>query len=430
VLVEYDGDMMTIRQTQWIIILAGWFLIGLSVAIMVLPLGYVAYFIAYHSRQLAAVHDLTQAWSWWLTIARDFFRRFGLLVLVLALEGLLVLSLGKGRERMSFARGTLGYLDARGKVQMPNAELQIVVIHLWPQYVVRLATKVRTFRSFSFRTYPPAWVFRREAPANELAERISEFTGIPIKRKAASVLDPNEAVDMTDEESSGSWPPKAGHSYHTAQLGSAAVEYDGGVMTIRQPQRRMVLLVLFAVGGPMIPLLLAPISWALWILGHTQQLAAAHRLAPAWSWWAGWALLSVGMTAPLGFVGRLLWFIGKGRASVAFEYGAQGYVDGHGKRQPAAAGSEIVVAHMWRQHGVSVARRRNSEDRRKVMVEMADKAREATGRYYSPLAEEGGRFLATFSREELIAVERFMIGAIDIQERRLAEITAEEAAGA
>jgi DNA-binding MarR family transcriptional regulator len=77
-----------------------------------------------------------------------------------------------------------------------------------------------------------------------------------------------------------------------------------------------------------------------------------------------------------------------------------------------------------------VARTRSTEDRRKVFVEMTDKARQVTGRYYSPLAEEGARFLASFSREELMAVERFLVGAIAIQERRLAEIEAEEAAEA
>src|SRR5262245_29860346 len=73
-----------------------------------------------------------------------------------------------------------------------------------------------------------------------------------------------------------------------------------------------------------------------------------------------------------------------------------------------------------------VARNRSAEDRRKVFVEMTEKARAATGRYYGPLAEEGGRFLMAFSRDELQAVERFLAGAIDIQERRLAEVEAEE----
>src|SRR3954453_19423300 len=77
-----------------------------------------------------------------------------------------------------------------------------------------------------------------------------------------------------------------------------------------------------------------------------------------------------------------------------------------------------------------VARKRSSEDRRKVMVEMTNKAREATGRYYGPLAEGGARFLRTFPREALIAVERFLLGAIDMQERRLAEIDAKESAEA
>jgi DNA-binding MarR family transcriptional regulator len=74
-----------------------------------------------------------------------------------------------------------------------------------------------------------------------------------------------------------------------------------------------------------------------------------------------------------------------------------------------------------------VARTRSTEDRRKVFVEMTDKARQATGRYYGPLAREGARFLETFSKEELMAVERFLAGAIEMQERRLAEVAAEAA---
>jgi DNA-binding MarR family transcriptional regulator len=73
-----------------------------------------------------------------------------------------------------------------------------------------------------------------------------------------------------------------------------------------------------------------------------------------------------------------------------------------------------------------VARSRSTEDRRKVFVEMTATARAATGRYYGPLAEKGGRLMATFSRDELLVVERFLAGAIDIQESRLAEIEAEE----
>jgi DNA-binding MarR family transcriptional regulator len=75
-----------------------------------------------------------------------------------------------------------------------------------------------------------------------------------------------------------------------------------------------------------------------------------------------------------------------------------------------------------------VARNRSTEDRRKVMVEMTHKARQAAARYYGPIAVEGAQFIASFSNEELTAVERFLTGAIDLQERRLAELHAEEAA--
>jgi DNA-binding MarR family transcriptional regulator len=75
-----------------------------------------------------------------------------------------------------------------------------------------------------------------------------------------------------------------------------------------------------------------------------------------------------------------------------------------------------------------VARTRSAQDRRKVIVEVTEKAKRATDRYYHPIAEEGGSFLATFPLEELQAIERFLSGAIDLQERHLALITADEMA--
>ena len=72
-----------------------------------------------------------------------------------------------------------------------------------------------------------------------------------------------------------------------------------------------------------------------------------------------------------------------------------------------------------------VARTRSVEDRRKVIVEMTAKARAATGRYYGPIAEDGTRFLATFSATELRTILRFLDGATELQERHLAAVTAE-----
>lgn len=74
-----------------------------------------------------------------------------------------------------------------------------------------------------------------------------------------------------------------------------------------------------------------------------------------------------------------------------------------------------------------VTRNRSAEDRRKVMVEMGPAAHELTGRYYAPVAEDGSRALDTFSDEELAVVRRFLASAIDVQERRLEAVKAEEA---
>src|SRR5919109_2714716 len=71
-----------------------------------------------------------------------------------------------------------------------------------------------------------------------------------------------------------------------------------------------------------------------------------------------------------------------------------------------------------------VRRMRSTEDRRKVMVETTDKAHEVTARYYRPIAEEGTRFLQTFSEDELQAILRFLNGAIELQEKHLGRLTA------
>jgi DNA-binding MarR family transcriptional regulator len=74
-------------------------------------------------------------------------------------------------------------------------------------------------------------------------------------------------------------------------------------------------------------------------------------------------------------------------------------------------------------------RDRSVEDRRKVMVAVTDKAREATGRYYLPLAAEGERFMRNFSAEELRTVLAFLEGAIAMQEKALGNLAGEEAPG-
>jgi DNA-binding MarR family transcriptional regulator len=69
-----------------------------------------------------------------------------------------------------------------------------------------------------------------------------------------------------------------------------------------------------------------------------------------------------------------------------------------------------------------VVRTRTAEDRRKVMVATTDAARQAAGRYYGPIAEEGARFLGSFSVAELKTIQRFVEGAVALQERQLERI--------
>jgi DNA-binding MarR family transcriptional regulator len=67
-------------------------------------------------------------------------------------------------------------------------------------------------------------------------------------------------------------------------------------------------------------------------------------------------------------------------------------------------------------------RERSVEDRRKVMVDITDKAREATGRYYMPLAAAGERFMQSFTDAQLEVALAFLKGATDIQQKALDEL--------
>jgi DNA-binding MarR family transcriptional regulator len=67
-------------------------------------------------------------------------------------------------------------------------------------------------------------------------------------------------------------------------------------------------------------------------------------------------------------------------------------------------------------------RERSVEDRRKVMVDVTDRAREMTSRYYLPLAAAGERLMQAFTDEQLEFALTFMKGAIEIQQKALDEI--------
>lgn len=77
-----------------------------------------------------------------------------------------------------------------------------------------------------------------------------------------------------------------------------------------------------------------------------------------------------------------------------------------------------------------VRRTRSAEDRRKVMVEMGPKAQEVTDRHYLPIGSEGLRALEAYTDTELKVIRRFLIESVELQEKHLAALQAEEEAQA
>ncbi|MDH6230873.1 DNA-binding MarR family transcriptional regulator [Mesorhizobium soli] len=70
-----------------------------------------------------------------------------------------------------------------------------------------------------------------------------------------------------------------------------------------------------------------------------------------------------------------------------------------------------------------VKRTRSAEDRRKVMVEAGEAARELGLKYYGPIAQAGWEMLDGYSDAELAIVERFVTDALALQQRELARLT-------
>jgi DNA-binding MarR family transcriptional regulator len=58
-----------------------------------------------------------------------------------------------------------------------------------------------------------------------------------------------------------------------------------------------------------------------------------------------------------------------------------------------------------------VARVRDSVDRRRVLVELTTEGGAKLGRFYGPLADEGGALLGGFSDEDLARVHEFLVEA-------------------
>ena len=69
-----------------------------------------------------------------------------------------------------------------------------------------------------------------------------------------------------------------------------------------------------------------------------------------------------------------------------------------------------------------VRRTRDSKDRRRVTVEMTEKAKRKAWEAYGPLGEMGAPLIETMSDTDLETLIRFLRGGTDINERRAAEL--------
>lgn len=76
-----------------------------------------------------------------------------------------------------------------------------------------------------------------------------------------------------------------------------------------------------------------------------------------------------------------------------------------------------------------VRRTRDTADRRRVLIEATDEARERSLEFYGPLAEAGLKTMEDFTLAQLTAIRDFMRQGREIQEARLAYLR-ERGAGA
>jgi len=67
-------------------------------------------------------------------------------------------------------------------------------------------------------------------------------------------------------------------------------------------------------------------------------------------------------------------------------------------------------------------RERDPEDRRRVIVEPTDRARELAEEVYGPLRDGAADLMAQFSERQLTAIAKFVDGAADLQLNRANEV--------
>jgi DNA-binding MarR family transcriptional regulator len=73
-----------------------------------------------------------------------------------------------------------------------------------------------------------------------------------------------------------------------------------------------------------------------------------------------------------------------------------------------------------------VHRRRDAEDRRKVMVAATDKARALAANAYGPIARAGAELLSRYSIKELMLLSRFLDEALALQRQMTEALIARE----
>jgi DNA-binding MarR family transcriptional regulator len=111
-------------------------------------------------------------------------------------------------------------------------------------------------------------------------------------------------------------------------------------------------------------------------------------------------------------------------------------VDRHGRMTAGQLAEEAglttgaVTAALDRLENKGYARRLDDpDDRRRVLVEVTDRAREKALEYYGPLKEKSGAFLDGLSDDELRLLTEFNRVSREVNEQRAAEIRAQLANG-
>jgi DNA-binding MarR family transcriptional regulator len=74
-----------------------------------------------------------------------------------------------------------------------------------------------------------------------------------------------------------------------------------------------------------------------------------------------------------------------------------------------------------------VTRTRDEADRRRVLVELTPQARELAYSVYGPIAAYAGKYIEQLSDEEIDLITKFLEVAVEVNERRVKEITSDDA---